>query len=577
MGKIESTFKEKLLQFRHNLGLVFDDNLDTSKWYNIADWVIVFMILLSAVEIFLSTLSWDSEFEHVLTIINNITLWFFVVEVSLRIWAAPEQNPKFKGLKGRIKYCFTFYGFIDFISTYPFLIQFLLPMSVDALRIMRVARIIRVLRITRYASSFNLLSDTIREKKNELIVSLQFLIIATFILSIMLFIYEHDAQPEVYDNGFKSVVWTFAQYIGEAGQFVDTPPVTTPGKIIAFLIGVISIAIVAVPAGILGAGFTEAIENRNKRQTIEANSEKIRNAFQRKLDIPTGFQVVRPFLTLITLQTRLDLTMDEIVEAANSGHAPHFRLVNIASSIPAGQYSYEAIAVEHFCVNRPYGCFIDRSSNITIVSPLSYVDMGIGNWSFYLAAIGGFNYISRELGDRAAINSHYYQKNRCGDPGMDEFTSDLQRLLDRSNAWSLTTLAASDALEMEHTSHMLLQTYGKKDRSAKGDETRTFDEFYQAMSERLRKDFDIITDRQEHRDSSYFQNYLNNACLANNINVNMCIEWKRILWSPQRLQLALAIAEEIWLTINKREMPEPPAILKTKQIGFDGYEITNLQ
>lgn len=156
-----------LKQFRANLGKIFDDNLDTRQWYNIIDWVIVFMILLSAVEIFLATFSWPEPISRALTIINDVTLWFFVVEVSLRIWAAPEQNAKYKGFWGRVRYCFTFYGFIDFVSTYPFLIQYFVPLPITWLKVLRVARIIRIFRITRYAKSFNLLSNSIREKRNE--------------------------------------------------------------------------------------------------------------------------------------------------------------------------------------------------------------------------------------------------------------------------------------------------------------------------------------------------------------------------------------------------------------------------
>lgn len=172
------------------------------------------MILLSAVEIFVATFPVGPQMAAVLDWINNITLWFFVVEVTLRIWAAPEQSPRFRGVCGRLRYCLTFYGFIDFISTYPFLIQFFVPLPIGILKVLRTARMIRILRITRYAKSFNLLTNSIREKRNELIVSTQFLLIITFILSLMLHFYEHDAQPEAYGNGFSSAIWAFAQYIG---------------------------------------------------------------------------------------------------------------------------------------------------------------------------------------------------------------------------------------------------------------------------------------------------------------------------------------------------------------------------
>ena len=44
---------------------------------------------------------------------------------------------------------------------------------------------------------------------------LQFLVIVTVILSLLLFFFEHEAQPEIYNNGFASVSWAFARYIGD--------------------------------------------------------------------------------------------------------------------------------------------------------------------------------------------------------------------------------------------------------------------------------------------------------------------------------------------------------------------------
>lgn len=569
--------KGRLLKFRKNLGLIFDDNLSTGKWYNVIDWVIVFMILLSSVEIFFATMPVGSGVMHVLDAINEITLWFFVVEVTLRIWAAPEQNPKYKGVRGRIRYCLTFYGFIDFISTYPFLIQYFCPLSLGALRIMRTARIIRIFRITRYASSFSLLSDTIKEKRKELIVSMQFLVIVTFILSIMLYVYEHDAQPDVYDNGLRSVMWSFAQYIGDPGQFADTPPITVPGRIIACIVGLMGIAIVAVPAGILGAGFTEAIEYRNKKTTISENSEKLRNAFQRKLDRPSGFQVVPPFLPVNTLQAKLCMTTDEIVEAVNSDFAPYFRLVDTSTSIPMNRQGNDTLAVEHFMVNRPYGCLIDRGSPVTIISPSSYIDMGIGNWSFYLALTGGFNYISREKGDRAASRSFFMHDTPESVPGLTEFIDDLKGLLSRRGAWSITTLVASGALEPEYPTQIHFQIGGQKgDKAMGGDglfvkDIERYTAFHNSLSGRMKTEFGLTTDHQQYHDSSSPRNFLHKGYFANENNVIVRIEWDKILWSPQRILLAKAFAEEIWRTIIGKQLPAPPAILTVKDIGFDGY------
>ena len=74
------------------------------------------------------------------------------------------------------------------------------------------------------------------------------------------------------------------------------------------------IAIVAVPTGILGAGFTEAIEERNKQRAIEENADNLRNGFERKLDSHTGFKVVKQLRTVDYNMARLDIKTDDLSE-----------------------------------------------------------------------------------------------------------------------------------------------------------------------------------------------------------------------------------------------------------------------
>lgn len=48
-------FKERIEDFKQNLAMALDDDLHTRQWHNLVDYLIVFMILLSTIEIFLST------------------------------------------------------------------------------------------------------------------------------------------------------------------------------------------------------------------------------------------------------------------------------------------------------------------------------------------------------------------------------------------------------------------------------------------------------------------------------------------------------------------------------------------
>ena len=181
-------------RFKKQLARVFDNDLRTKQWENIPDYIIIGLIVLSTLSIFISTFDVSPLCQQILHIIDLVTVVIFTVEVSLRIWVADELDPKYKGFWGRVRYCFSFYGLIDILSTYSFYIALVVPLPYAMLKVLRVARLLRVFR---YMRSFRLLQSAISSKSKEMFISLQFLVIVTLILSFVLFFYEHAAQPEV--------------------------------------------------------------------------------------------------------------------------------------------------------------------------------------------------------------------------------------------------------------------------------------------------------------------------------------------------------------------------------------------
>ena len=124
-------------------------------------------------------------------------------------------------------------------------------------------------------------------------------------------------------------------------------------------------------------------------------------------------------------------------------------------------------AVEHFTVNRPYGCCIDRGSKITIISPSSLVDPCSGNFAYYLALIGGFNYISREIGELRPYRSYYSFDDRyTQEKNLALYMEDLENLTSRKGCWTLTSLVASGANEPSYPTVFHFSAGG-----AKGDES----------------------------------------------------------------------------------------------------------
>ena len=159
-------------QLKKFVAAALDDDKNT-KVDKAVDAVIISLIVISTIEIFLSTFEGINEkIGGILNFIDVFTTVVFTIEVTLRIWVAGEIDPKYKGFKGRLKYCFSFYGLIDILATYPFYLGLLFPIPYSAFKVLRI---VRLLRIFRYMTSFKLLKAAFMSKKAELAVSLQFL------------------------------------------------------------------------------------------------------------------------------------------------------------------------------------------------------------------------------------------------------------------------------------------------------------------------------------------------------------------------------------------------------------------
>ena len=560
-------------EFKEQLSRVFDDNLHTKQWHNIVDWAIIGLIFISTIEIFLSTFDNIAErYGNILHIVDIVTQIIFTIEVSLRIWNADQLNPKYKGLWGRVRYCFTFYGLIDILATFPFYLSMFVSVPYLLLKSLRVTRL---LRIFRYMHSFKMLSNAFKTKKGELLVSLELLVIVTIMLSFVLFFVEHEVQPDVYSNGWSSVVWAFAQYIGDPGGFAEYPPVTLCGRIVACVVGLLGIAIFAVPAGLIGSGFTDAMEEEKRDKELRENIDKLELAFERQLDRITQIQMVPKYVSVVEIQARLGMSVDEIVAATNESN--RFRLINLSTTCPVEERAEDKLAVEHFMVNRPYGYCINRGSKVTIMCASSISDATVSWAGYYLAMMGGFNLITREIGASRPFKSFYIHDGEDKVPMLKEYMDDLRSLAPTEDSWIITVMAASGAQEPELPTQIHF-TYG----AAKGDTTYddpniTIHDIARFGS--MRKDYEAML-REQLGLTMDCQLYYNNAkpnlyvrhwgYRPNAIGVR--IAWKELTWSVKAGKLLQLSADVFRKHLDATKDWEAPSVLTKKDIGYRGYE-----
>ncbi len=148
----------------------------------------------------------------------------------------------------RIKSFFSFELFIDFFSLLPFFIAIFFP-GLKFIAVIRLLRLMRVFKLFNRVKSNNLILNAIKNKKYELYVSFQVVIIITLILYSILYFVEYKSQPENFSSIIDAFLWSISKFIGGIGGYGDFSPITFLGKILATLVGVLGIALFAFPAG----------------------------------------------------------------------------------------------------------------------------------------------------------------------------------------------------------------------------------------------------------------------------------------------------------------------------------------
>jgi len=191
--------------------------------------------------------------------------WFsvllFTLEYLTRVWAAVERDDgHYKTpIRGRIRYMLSPLALIDLLAILPFYLAFLVPVD---LRFMRIFRLFMIFKLTRYHASMSLLVRVLRNEAGPIAAALFVLATLLMVAASFAFIAEHEAQPQVFAS-IPDAMWWAIVTMTTVG-YGDMVPVTPIGKLIGGVIAVIGLGMVALPAGLLAAGFSEQLHQRKR-------------------------------------------------------------------------------------------------------------------------------------------------------------------------------------------------------------------------------------------------------------------------------------------------------------------------
>lgn len=237
--------------------------LGNTHWDRALNAFIILLILLNVVAVMLETIPAiylpNKAFFYYFDIISVV---IFSIEYILRVWSCVHEAKYRHPVYGRLRFMFTPGAIIDLLAILPFYLHVLVGLDLRILRILRLFRFLRLFRLTAYMKATRLLINVFRSVYNQLLLSLVLALTLIIISSSLVYFPEHVAQPDVFTS-IPATIWWSVVTLTTVG-YGDMIPVTVTGKIFTGVILLAGVAMFALPAGIITAGFLEQIRKQKR-------------------------------------------------------------------------------------------------------------------------------------------------------------------------------------------------------------------------------------------------------------------------------------------------------------------------
>ena len=235
-------------------------------------YLLIFMSCCTA--IFGTVHEMNRDYGHVFDAIELFSVIVFTVEISLRIYAAPELK------MSRFSYLISFYSLVDLIAVVPYYLAFFSPALDRYDEKLRMLRILRLLKLKSAVLSINLLGSAIRSKRDALFVATFDTIVLWCLFTALLYLSELDdfvhgpdgddpTQAFRYRNAPNALEYTMIHLTGDF-PLIDY---TLWGRVVCFLIVFAAVGVTSVPQGLIANGFTETLQetrSRTRRRKVHA-------------------------------------------------------------------------------------------------------------------------------------------------------------------------------------------------------------------------------------------------------------------------------------------------------------------
>lgn len=243
------------------------------------DVLIILLIIINIVVSICYTFVGLSKYFPLFRVIETITVICFTIELALRLWTADYLYGEGK-TKSVIKYLFSFNGIVELWSILPFYLPIIFPKGVIAFRMFRVVRMLRLFQVNTYSDAMSTIFIVVKRKRNQILSSMVMIFVVMVMASMVMYGFEHQAQPAIFKNAFSGLWWATSALLTVG--YGDIYPVTTWGEAASILITFLGVGMVAIPTGILSAGFTEYEKEQKTNLLMKQKARYARE--HRKLD-----------------------------------------------------------------------------------------------------------------------------------------------------------------------------------------------------------------------------------------------------------------------------------------------------
>ncbi len=230
------------------------------------DITLIALIILNVGLVIADTFALTATLRKIFSYVETVSVIVFTIEYILRVWTADLLFPGKKYPIAILKYIFSFLAIIDFLAIIPFYLPFIIPIDLRVLRMLRIIRLFRIFKINRYTDALTNIFKVFKDKKHELLSSIFVVLLLMIVAAVLMYNIENTAQPEVFKNAFDALWWALAT-LTTVG-YGDIYPVTALGKLLSAVIALLGIGLVAVPTGIISAGFVEELSESKECKTI---------------------------------------------------------------------------------------------------------------------------------------------------------------------------------------------------------------------------------------------------------------------------------------------------------------------